>query len=124
MNAVLLIVGPYLCYSDVAKLARASVSGDESALDMFSWKGAPLKMGPQEGLAFYVSTADGKIWSFCCVQQFFFFFFFITLFIGFPHFDIKHIKQYKHHTHSHIHVYIKESFKLYYLVYLKMKLDR
>lgn len=36
------------------------MSGDESALDMFSWKGAPLKMGPQEGLAFYVSTADGK----------------------------------------------------------------
>ncbi|CAK6964174.1 intraflagellar transport protein 140 homolog isoform X1 [Scomber scombrus] len=46
---------------DVAMLARASVSGDESALDMFSWKGAPLKMGPQEGLAFYVSTADGKV---------------------------------------------------------------
>uniref|UniRef100_H3D5J6 Intraflagellar transport 140 n=1 Tax=Tetraodon nigroviridis TaxID=99883 RepID=H3D5J6_TETNG len=46
---------------DVARLARASVSGDESALDMFSWKGAPLKMGPQEGLAFYVSTADGKV---------------------------------------------------------------
>lgn len=52
------------CCSDVAKLARASVSGDESALDMFSWKGAPLKMGPQEGLAFYVSTADGKSQSF------------------------------------------------------------
>ncbi|XP_028263814.1 intraflagellar transport protein 140 homolog [Parambassis ranga] len=48
---------------DVAKLARASVSGDENALDMFSWKGAPLKMGPQEGLAFYVSTADGKVHS-------------------------------------------------------------
>uniref|UniRef100_A0A3Q3S0X4 Intraflagellar transport 140 homolog (Chlamydomonas) n=1 Tax=Mastacembelus armatus TaxID=205130 RepID=A0A3Q3S0X4_9TELE len=48
---------------DVAMLARASVSGDESALDMFSWKGAPLKMGPQEGLAFYVSTADGKVHS-------------------------------------------------------------
>lgn len=46
--------------SDVAKLARASVSGDEAALDMFSWKGAPLKMGPQEGLAFYLSTADGR----------------------------------------------------------------
>lgn len=26
---------------------------------MFSWKGAPLKMGPQEGLIFYISTADG-----------------------------------------------------------------
>uniref|UniRef100_A0A3B5KY38 Intraflagellar transport 140 homolog (Chlamydomonas) n=1 Tax=Xiphophorus couchianus TaxID=32473 RepID=A0A3B5KY38_9TELE len=46
---------------DVAMLARASVSGDESALDMFSWKGAPLKMGPQEGLGFYVSTSDGKV---------------------------------------------------------------
>lgn len=60
ISAVSLIVAANLCYSDVAKLARASVSGDESALDMFSWKGAPLKMGPQEGLAFYVSTADGK----------------------------------------------------------------
>ncbi|KAM3592216.1 uncharacterized protein V6R79_014947 [Siganus canaliculatus] len=48
---------------DIATLARASVSGDENALDMFSWKGAPLKMGPQEGLAFYVSTADGKVHS-------------------------------------------------------------
>uniref|UniRef100_A0A667XJ74 Intraflagellar transport 140 n=1 Tax=Myripristis murdjan TaxID=586833 RepID=A0A667XJ74_9TELE len=48
---------------DVAKLARASVSGDESALDKFSWKGAPLKMGPQEGLMFYVSTTDGKVYS-------------------------------------------------------------
>lgn len=47
-------------------LARASVSGDENALDMFSWKGAPLKMGPQEGLAFYVSTVDGKF-AFLCV---------------------------------------------------------
>ena len=61
LNAVLLIAGSNLRYSDVARLARASVSGDESALDMFSWKGAPLKMGPQEGLAFYVSTADGRV---------------------------------------------------------------
>lgn len=49
---------------DVTLLARAAVSGDESALDMFNWrkdgKGAPLKMGPQEGLVFYVSTLDGK----------------------------------------------------------------
>ncbi|XP_068161175.1 intraflagellar transport protein 140 homolog isoform X2 [Antennarius striatus] len=48
---------------DVAMLARASVSGDESALDKFSWKGPPLKSGPQEGLTFYVSTADGKVHS-------------------------------------------------------------
>lgn len=55
-----------LCFffdSDVAMLARASVRGDERALDKFSWKGAPLKMGPQEGLGFYIGTADGK--SFC-----------------------------------------------------------
>uniref|UniRef100_A0A3Q3ICS2 Uncharacterized protein n=1 Tax=Monopterus albus TaxID=43700 RepID=A0A3Q3ICS2_MONAL len=48
---------------DVAMLARASVNGDESALDMFSWKGEPLKMGPQERLAFYISTGDGKVHS-------------------------------------------------------------
>lgn len=54
------MAGADLNFSDVAKLARASVSGDEAALDMFSWKGAPLKMGPQEGLAFYISTADGR----------------------------------------------------------------
>lgn len=57
----------YFLNSDVAMLARASVSGDESALDMFSWKGAPLKMGPQEGLTFYVSTADGKICIWLCL---------------------------------------------------------
>jgi len=56
----MLRVEPNSRSSDVAMLARASVRGDESALDMFSWKGAPLKMGPQEGLAFYVSTADGE----------------------------------------------------------------
>lgn len=57
---LVLMAGADLNFSDVAKLARASVSGDEAALDMFSWKGAPLKMGPQEGLAFYISTADGR----------------------------------------------------------------
>lgn len=57
---LLLTVRSNFTFSDVAKLARASVSGDEAALDMFSWKGAPLKMGPQEGLAFYISTADGR----------------------------------------------------------------
>uniref|UniRef100_A0AAZ3SV38 Intraflagellar transport 140 homolog (Chlamydomonas) n=1 Tax=Oncorhynchus tshawytscha TaxID=74940 RepID=A0AAZ3SV38_ONCTS len=50
---------------DVAMLARAAVGGDESALDMFNWRkagnGPPLKMGPQEGLVFYVGTADGKV---------------------------------------------------------------
>lgn len=51
---------------DVAMLARAAVSGDESALDMFNWKksnkGAAFALGSQEGLAFYISTADGERW--------------------------------------------------------------
>lgn len=45
-------------------LARAAVSGDESALDMFNWKksnkGAVFALGSQEGLAFYISAADGE----------------------------------------------------------------
>ncbi|KAM9817055.1 intraflagellar transport protein 140 homolog [Neosynchiropus ocellatus] len=57
------IFKPTVPGDDVAMLARASVSGDEKALDMFSWKGAPLKLGPQEGLAFFVSTANGKVHS-------------------------------------------------------------
>ncbi|XP_056125550.1 intraflagellar transport protein 140 homolog [Rhinichthys klamathensis goyatoka] len=52
---------------DVATLARAAVSGDESALDMFNWKksnkGAVFAMGSQEGLAFYISAADGSVYS-------------------------------------------------------------
>ncbi|KAL4622724.1 hypothetical protein GN956_G19824 [Arapaima gigas] len=48
---------------DVAQLARAAVSGDESALDMFNWrtagKGTLLKT--QEGMAFFVSTDDGCV---------------------------------------------------------------
>ncbi|XP_066546422.1 intraflagellar transport protein 140 homolog [Amia ocellicauda] len=50
---------------DVAQLARAAVSGDESALDMFGWrkagKGTSLKLGPQEGLSCFVSTDDGGV---------------------------------------------------------------
>uniref|UniRef100_A0A671LI78 Intraflagellar transport protein 140 homolog n=1 Tax=Sinocyclocheilus anshuiensis TaxID=1608454 RepID=A0A671LI78_9TELE len=52
---------------DVAMLARAAVSGDESALDMFNWKksnkGAAFALGSQEGLTFYISTADGSVYS-------------------------------------------------------------
>lgn len=40
------------------------MSGDEKALDMFNWRkagtGAPLKMGLQEGLSFFVTLMDGK----------------------------------------------------------------
>ncbi|KAJ8399837.1 hypothetical protein AAFF_G00405670 [Aldrovandia affinis] len=49
----------------MAQLARAAVSGDENALDMFNWrkagKGASLKLGSLEGLTFFVSTADGCV---------------------------------------------------------------
>ncbi|KAJ8364162.1 hypothetical protein SKAU_G00129930 [Synaphobranchus kaupii] len=50
---------------DMVQLARAAVSGDENALDMFNWrkagKGASLKLGSLEGLTFFVSTADGYV---------------------------------------------------------------
>lgn len=46
------------------QLAKAAVSGDEKALDMFNWRkagtGAPLKIGPQEGLSFFITLTDGK----------------------------------------------------------------
>uniref|UniRef100_A0A4W3HUQ7 Intraflagellar transport 140 n=1 Tax=Callorhinchus milii TaxID=7868 RepID=A0A4W3HUQ7_CALMI len=52
---------------DLVQLAKAAVSGDESALDMFNWRktgkgGAPLKVGPQEGLAFFISATDGSVY--------------------------------------------------------------
>uniref|UniRef100_A0A0K8RTW7 Intraflagellar transport protein 140-like n=1 Tax=Crotalus horridus TaxID=35024 RepID=A0A0K8RTW7_CROHD len=50
---------------DLVQLAKAAVSGDEKALDMFNWRksgmGLPLKMGPQEGLSFFVSVIDGTV---------------------------------------------------------------
>ncbi|MGH0115387.1 UNVERIFIED_CONTAM: hypothetical protein FKN15_000022 [Acipenser sinensis] len=50
---------------DLVQLARAAVSGDENALDMFNWrkaaKGGPLKLGHQEGMTFFISTADGSV---------------------------------------------------------------
>lgn len=49
---------------DLVQLAKAAVSGDEKALDKFNWRkcgfGSFLKMGPQEGLSFFVSLTDGK----------------------------------------------------------------
>ncbi|XP_057603578.1 intraflagellar transport protein 140 homolog isoform X4 [Hippopotamus amphibius kiboko] len=48
---------------DLVQLAKAAVSGDEKALDVFSWRksgfGSFLKMGPQEGLSFFVSLTNG-----------------------------------------------------------------
>uniref|UniRef100_A0A8C3C4F6 Intraflagellar transport protein 140 homolog n=1 Tax=Cairina moschata TaxID=8855 RepID=A0A8C3C4F6_CAIMO len=50
---------------DFVQLAKAAVSGDEKALDMFNWRkagtGAPLKMGLQEGLSFFVTLMDGSV---------------------------------------------------------------
>ncbi|NXK49040.1 IF140 protein, partial [Chauna torquata] len=49
---------------DFVQLAKAAVSGDEKALDMFNWRkagtGAPVKMGLQEGLSFLITLMDGK----------------------------------------------------------------
>ncbi|NXG36120.1 IF140 protein, partial [Dromaius novaehollandiae] len=50
---------------DFMQLAKAAVSGDEKALDMFNWRkagtGPPLKMGPQEGLSFFITLTDGSV---------------------------------------------------------------
>ncbi|MGH0149767.1 UNVERIFIED_CONTAM: hypothetical protein FKN15_049586 [Acipenser sinensis] len=50
---------------DLLQLAHTAVSGDENTLDMFNWrkagKGGPLKLGPQEGTTFFISTADGSV---------------------------------------------------------------
>lgn len=50
---------------DLVQLAKAAVSGDERALDMFNWRksgfGSLLKMGSQEGLSFFVSLMDGTV---------------------------------------------------------------
>jgi len=49
---------------DFLQLAKAAVNGDEKALDMFNWRktgtGAPLKMGVQERLSFFITLTDGK----------------------------------------------------------------
>ncbi|NWZ55925.1 IF140 protein, partial [Haliaeetus albicilla] len=50
---------------DFVQLAKAAVSGDEKALDKFNWRkagtGAPLKMGLQEGLSFFITLTDGSV---------------------------------------------------------------
>ncbi|NXV35214.1 IF140 protein, partial [Rissa tridactyla] len=50
---------------DLVQLAKAAVGGDEKALDMFNWRkagtGAPLKMGLQEGLSFFITLTDGSV---------------------------------------------------------------
>ncbi|NXU84217.1 IF140 protein, partial [Xiphorhynchus elegans] len=50
---------------DFVQLAKAAVSGDEKALDMFNWRkagvGSPLKMAVQEGLPFFITLTDGSV---------------------------------------------------------------
>ncbi|XP_037670915.1 intraflagellar transport protein 140 homolog isoform X2 [Choloepus didactylus] len=50
---------------DLVQLAKAAVSGDEKALDMFNWRksgfGSFLKMGSQEGQSLFVSLMDGSV---------------------------------------------------------------
>ncbi|NWR42554.1 IF140 protein, partial [Regulus satrapa] len=50
---------------DFVQLAKAAVSGDEKALDMFNWKkagiGPPLKTAVQEGLSFFITLTDGSV---------------------------------------------------------------
>ncbi|XP_028905060.1 intraflagellar transport protein 140 homolog [Ornithorhynchus anatinus] len=50
---------------DLVQLAKAAVSGDERALDMFNWKkggmGRLLRLGPQDGLSFFIGLVDGTV---------------------------------------------------------------
>ncbi|XP_037363715.1 intraflagellar transport protein 140 homolog [Talpa occidentalis] len=50
---------------DLVQLAKAAVSGDEKALDMFNWRksglGGLLKTGSQEGLSLFVGLEDGTV---------------------------------------------------------------
>lgn len=54
--------------TDISQLAKAAVSGDESALDMFNWKkGKGGKVtaspfGPQESLSFFIGGASGGVY--------------------------------------------------------------
>ncbi|XP_075292350.1 intraflagellar transport protein 140 homolog isoform X3 [Opisthocomus hoazin] len=56
---------PPLPGEDFLQLAKAAVNGDEKALDMFNWRktgtGAPLKMGVQERLSFFITLTDGSV---------------------------------------------------------------
>lgn len=51
-------------FRDFVQLAKAAVSGDEKALDMFNWRktgtGSPLKTRFQEGLSFFITLTDGE----------------------------------------------------------------
>ncbi|KAG8506365.1 Intraflagellar transport protein 140, partial [Galemys pyrenaicus] len=50
---------------DLVQLAKAAVSGDEKALDVFNWRksgsGSLLRTGAQGGLSLFVGLADGTV---------------------------------------------------------------
>ncbi|XP_050392806.2 intraflagellar transport protein 140 homolog [Patella vulgata] len=52
--------------ADISSLARAAVSGDESALDMFNWKRSKnsklQSFGPSESLAFFIGGGNGGVY--------------------------------------------------------------
>ena len=57
----------FVLYSDISLLAKAAVSGDETALDMFGWKkskpgakGPTVSYGGQESLSFFIGGASGE----------------------------------------------------------------
>ncbi|KAG2455575.1 IF140 protein, partial [Polypterus senegalus] len=61
------VIRPVLPGEDLVKLARAAVSGDENALDMFNWKktskGGQNKTALQDALTVFVSSDDGSVHS-------------------------------------------------------------
>ncbi|XP_028669859.1 intraflagellar transport protein 140 homolog [Erpetoichthys calabaricus] len=61
------VIRPVLPGEDLVKLARAAVSGDENALDMFNWKktskGGQNKTALQDTLTVFASTDDGSVHS-------------------------------------------------------------
>jgi len=57
-------------FRDLASLARAAVSGDESALDMFTWQKGKVNaklsiasLGPQESVTFFIGGRNGRMCS-------------------------------------------------------------
>lgn len=57
-------------FRDISQLAKAAVSGDEAALDMFNWKKGKSNVklnnspfAPAESLSFFVGGASGKFLS-------------------------------------------------------------
>lgn len=53
-------------FSDIAAAARAAVSGDENALDMFDWQQSgrsKFSIGQAESIQIYLGTSDGMLFA-------------------------------------------------------------